>query len=371
MIRENQTLLNRINVVTDGLILYLSLPVAFWIRFYLLPDGIISVPLEQYLQINVLLMLAHLLIYGALGLYDSFRRVPLKKELFRLCLAGLIVAALLLSVLFIRHAVDYSRITMAIYFLLSTGLLGGKRIVLRLTLRHLRKAGYNQKHVLLLGNGTTAHSYLNTISIQRQLGYRCIGYVADQPADDLGCPCLGSFDQLASLLDQLQPDEVVAAVDAQEQHWIPQIIAASEKAGIRLSIIPFYAQYVTSSPEFDKIGDIPLLNIRRIPLENWGNAFCKRLMDVAGSLALILLTSPIMLICAIGVRLSSPGPVLFRQQRVGRNNQYFYMYKFRSMRVNSEQDTRWSTNRDDRKTAFGALLRKYSLDEFLTCSKAI
>lgn len=364
MIRENQTLFNRINVFTDGLLLYLSLPVAFWVRFYLLPGGIISVPLEQYLRMGVLLMLAHLLIYAAMGLYDSFRRASLKKELFRLCLTGLIVAALLLSLLFISHEVNYSRITMALYFLLSTGLLGGKRIILRLTLRHLRQAGYNQKHILLLGSGKTARAYLDAISAQRQLGYQCAGYVAEQPADGWTCPHLGSYDRLDSLLDQLQPDEVVAAVDAQEQHRIPQIIAACEKAGIRLSIIPFYAQYVTSSPEFDKIGDLPLLNIRHIPLENWGNAFCKRLMDVLGSLALIILTAPIMLVCAMGVRLSSPGPILFRQQRVGRNNKCFYMYKFRSMRLNSEQDTRWSTNRDDRKTPFGAFLRKYSLDEF-------
>ena len=132
---------------------------------------------------------------------------------------------------------------------------------------------------------------------------------------------------------------------------------------MKLSIIPFYAQYMSSNPYFDDLDGIPLMNIRRIPLDNWAHAFSKRALDIAGSLALIVLTSPLMLFCAVGVKLSSPGPVLFRQKRIGRNKEPFYMYKFRSMRVNDGQDTRWSADQDERKTAFGALMRKCSLDE--------
>lgn len=105
------------------------------------------------------------------------------------------------------------------------------------------------------------------------------------------------------------------------------------------------------------------MNIRRIPLDNLFNAFCKRAMDIVGSFLLLFLTSPIMLICAIGVRLSSPGPIIFAQEWVGRNQKPFYMYKFRSMRVN-DRKIGWSTNDDDRKTRFGSFIRKFSLDEF-------
>ena len=107
-----------------------------------------------------------------------------------------------------------------------------------------------------------------------------------------------------------------------------------------------------------------MLNIRRIPLDNLANAFCKRVIDIVGSLVLIILTSPIMLACAIGVKLTSPGPVIFRQKRVGQDKHTFYMYKFRSMRVNKRQDTGWSSDQDSRKTRFGAFMRKCSLDEF-------
>ena len=118
-----------------------------------------------------------------------------------------------------------------------------------------------------------------------------------------------------------------------------------------------------SNPQFDDLDGIPLMNIRRIPLDNWVNAFLKRLLDVVGSLVLIIFSSPLMLIAAVGVKLSSPGPVIFTQERIGRNKKPFRMYKFRSMRVNDRQDTGWSRDRDDRKTKFGAFIRKCSIDE--------
>ena len=165
------------------------------------------------------------------------------------------------------------------------------------------------------------------------------------------------------MLSRYQPDEVVAALSAQEFSRIPSIIECCEKEGVKLSIIPFFAQYMPSNPQFDNINGVPVMNIRRIPLDNLVYAAVKRTMDVVGSLVLILLTSPFMLFAAVGVRLSSPGPIIFRQERVGLHNKPFYMYKFRSMRVNAAQDTGWSRNQDPRKTKFGALIRKLSIDE--------
>jgi exopolysaccharide biosynthesis polyprenyl glycosylphosphotransferase len=118
-----------------------------------------------------------------------------------------------------------------------------------------------------------------------------------------------------------------------------------------------------SHPQIDSLNGLPLINLRRIPLDNLGNAFLKRAMDVVGSLLLIVVTSPLMLFAAIGVKLSSPGPIIFKQRRVGLNKKEFYMYKFRSMKVNAASDTAWSTNSDDRKTRFGSFIRKCSIDE--------
>lgn len=365
MIRENQKLLNQINVLTDAAILFISLPLAFFIRFYILTDGIVTIPLSGYLLLDGILMLTHLISYAALGLYASFRRASLPSELLRLWFVGILNITGLLSFLFVAREVDYSRLTLALYFFLSVTCVSCKRILLRLYLRRLRRAGYNQKHVVILGMGKTARDYLTAIRTQRELGYLPSGYVARQPVPGMdGLSYLGNFDRLESILDRLQPDEVIAALEAEDLPRTPQIINLCEKLGLKLALIPFYAEYMSSTPQFDSIGDIPLLNIRRVPLDNWANAFSKRLMDIVGSLILILVTSPVMLVCALGVRLSSPGPIIFRQQRVGRHKRLFSMYKFRSMRLNDQQTTRWSTDHDDRKTPFGAFLRKYSLDEF-------
>ena len=210
-----------------------------------------------------------------------------------------------------------------------------------------------------------AASYLDAIGRERELGYFADGYVAETPAVwEYELPYLGTFEQLEDILDQYKPDEVVSAIEMEDYARTPQLIAACEKTGTKLSIIPFYADYITSNPQFDDIGGIPLLNIRRIALDNWGNAFFKRAIDIVASGLLLIVTSPIMLICALGVKLSSPGPVIFKQERVGRNKENFYMYKFRSMKVNDTQDTAWSSDQDDRKTKFGSFIRKFSLDEF-------
>ena len=237
-----------------------------------------------------------------------------------------------------------------------------KRIVLRRVLRNYRQAGFNQKHVLVCGGGRLAQRYLHEITTDRELGYHAIGYIADEKYRN-GMRYLGSFDRLPEFLEKYRPDEVVSALEPEDFQRTPEIIEACESSGVRLSIIPFYADYIPSNPQFDDLNGIPMLNIRHIPLDNWANAFVKRAMDIVGATILLILSSPVMLFCAIGVKLSSPGPVFFKQERIGQGKRPFYMYKFRSMRVNSSQQTGWSKKTDSRKTAFGSFIRKFSLDE--------
>ena len=193
-------------------------------------------------------------------------------------------------------------------------------------------------------------------------GYTLLGYVSDRK-NWSALPYLGTFDQLDGYLSRTKPDEVIAGLGAEDYERMPLVIQACEHTGTKLSLIPFYAKYMPPHPQFDSLNGLPLINLRRIPLDNLGNAFMKRAMDIAGALVLIVLSSPVMLFAAIGVKFSSPGPVIFRQKRVGLNKKPFYMYKFRSMRVNASSDTGWSTNSDPRKTRFGSFIRKFSIDE--------
>ncbi len=364
MIKENQNLLNRLNVLSDALIIFVSFPIAFWLRFNVLPNGIINIPLRSYLILGAFYVLIQLFTFAAFGLYQSFRRARLRVELPRLWAACLLDLALLLSILFLRHWDHYSREAIAVFFLLSSGTLSTKRVVLRRTLQYYRQKGYNLKHVILIGGSSAARRIAGELLRDQEMGYRLAGYVASEKQEDWDAKWLGPFEKMESILEEMSPDEVISAIGVEDYARTPAIIDACERTGCRLAIVPFYAEYMAARPNFEDLNGIPLLNIRYIPLENWANAFIKRAMDVIGSALILIVFSPLMLACAIGVKLSSPGPVIFRQERVGRSKKPFTMYKFRSMRVNSEENTAWSQNSDDRKTRFGSFIRKYSLDEF-------
>lgn len=362
MIKENQKLLNRLNVIADAVLIYLMLPLAFWLRFFIL-NGTITVPLENYLRIGVVITLIQLFTYAAMGVYQASRIQRIRTEVKKLLEASLLDILLLLGWLFLGHNEHYSRWVLAYFFILSTGAVICKHVLTRRMLRVMRSRGRNLKHVLLIGCGDSARRYLETIRADREIGYNALGYIARRTGAGFPLPYLGGYEALENVLERARPDEVISAIEIEDFELTPHIIECCEKAGVKLSIIPFYANYMPGSPHFDDLNGLPLLNIRRIPLDNFANAFVKRAMDILGSLLMLILLSPAMLVCAIGVRLSSPGPILFRQTRVGLNKKEFTLLKFRTMRVNAEENTAWSRKVDPRRTAFGAFLRKVSLDE--------
>ena len=362
MIKENQRALNQINGLTDALILFPCMALAYFIRFDLFRGIPGHVGLSYYMTTVLCMAPLFWLMYGLMGLYDSFRSKNFLREFSLLLRSNVILFGVLLAFLFVCKQFHLSRWTLFIFFLLATVSVAVKRWMLRRVLRRFREHGYNLKHVLLVGCGEQAQAYCRAVQADRTLGFCIDHYLA--PRDCLpGISYLGTYDAIANVLDRQNPDEVVIALEANEYTYLQGIIASSEKNGVKVSLIPFYNKFMPSRPAIDEIGGVSLVNLRHIPLDNIGNAFLKRAMDIIGSLILIVCTSPLMLFAAVGVKLSSPGPILFRQERVGLNKKPFYMYKFRSMRVNDRQTTGWSTNSDPRKTKFGSFIRKFSIDE--------
>ena len=362
MIKENQRLLNQLNVLSDGFLLLLAMLGAYWMRFILL-HGEDSIPGQTYGLLAVLTLILCLSSYAVVGLYGSYRAVRFHKEAQRLFLVTVLDTVILVALLFVFRLEDMSRLMLTFFGTLAYFLLVCKRAALRLTLRHFRRQGYNQKHVILVGDGPMASEYLEKVRTDRDMGFLVDGYVADTHALDGQAIRLGGYDSLETILTDHNPDEVVLAIPPEEFSRTGRMITVCEKTGTKLSLIPFYAAYMPSNPQVDNINGLPMINLRRIPLDNIGNAFMKRAMDIAGALVLIVLSSPLMLMAAIGVKLSSPGPILFRQERVGKDKKTFYMYKFRSMRVNAQEQTGWSRDVDPRKTKFGSFIRKCSIDE--------
>ena len=158
-------------------------------------------------------------------------------------------------------------------------------------------------------------------------------------------------------------DEVILALEPDEIGVTQSVIEVCEKCGTKICVIPFYNDVIPTRPTIDMVGEIKLIQLRTTPLDDPLNAFVKRTFDAAASFFLLILLSPLFLFLAAAIKLSSPGPIFFKQERIGLNKKTFVMYKFRSMKVNDKQDTAWSTSTDDRRTWIGALMRKTSLDE--------
>ncbi len=366
MIRKNQRLLNICNCLLDVGLIFIAYLLAVWLWLGVYRDNLQN-PAVLLLRSGTILAgvfyaVVMAAIYYAFRLYGSFRFRTLLDETVALMKANLLGILIIGMVLYLVRAVDFSRGVLVLFYVFSTLLVVAKRVALRRFLRHFRMLGYNLKHVLIVGNGRLAQQYVDGLHRNPQYGFHVMGYVAATEKEGIG-QRLGRYEDLPRLLSGPEVDEVVIALEPHESHFMDKVIASCEKQGTKISIIPFYNDFIPTRPTVDVIGDVKLINIRTTPLDNMLNSALKRGMDILGSLVLILLTSPVMLIAAIGVRLSSPGPILFRQERVGLNKKHFTMYKFRSMRVNADQDTGWTQNEDPRKTAFGSFIRKTSIDE--------
>ncbi len=362
MIHENQKILNKLNVLIDIILMFVSLVVAYYFRFYALPDyegGFIE--LSQYLIFFVTMIPLLLIINLFSGLYQPMRTKRFYQQAMMILKSNTIFIALLLVILYIAKIVDLSRLVFVYFYFFYTFVALAKRYILHKSLHRLRILSMNLKNVIVVGSGSVAEEYIETITTSKSYGYKFFGYVSNK--QNLDGLYLGDYSELENILKHNKTAEVISALDTEDYGQLEHVVRTCEQAGAKLSIIPFYYNFINSKPYIDQVENIPLLNIRRIPLDNIINAWAKRIVDVIGSLFLIILYSPIMLLAVVGIKLTSPGPVIFKQKRVGRDKRTFTMYKFRSMRVNNEETKGWTTNEDPRKTKFGAFLRKFSIDE--------
>ncbi len=271
--------------------------------------------------------------------------------------------------IYIQRFVDFSRLMLGLYFVLAVGLVVGKHLAMRFFLQRLRRQSRNLRHVLLIGDGVLAARYCQSIAQNRHLGYAILGYVGlpgSVPHSQLhALKCLGDVDMLDDILAQTACDAAIIALDEEAAAYTRAAIEPCNRNGQRFSIIPYYSQYVFSAaaPQVENIGKSQIYDICASPLDYPLNRLLKRTVDIVAASLILLITSPVLLLATLGVKLSSKGPVLFRQQRVGRKKSVFEMYKFRSMQMNDSAGTAWSAKGDARVTPFGRFIRKTSIDE--------
>lgn len=273
------------------------------------------------------------------------------------------LALVLLGMLVYKDSRDFALIWLSISGVISTGILiFKKRMIIRFVLAW-RRRNFKLKKVIIVGDNTAAAAeFVRQISANTQYAMMVVGCVGDK-IKDIGCEKLGSFSDLSSVLDRYKPDNVVFAIDSYKKKRLIELVNICDDHCVKVYFLPVIFGFFKSAKQIESVGSLPVVNIHSTPLDSRWNLFFKRVIDIIGSLILILITSPIMLIAAIGVRISSPGPIMFKQERVGKLGKTFTILKFRSMRVNVQSDEAWSKGIDPRKTKFGNFLRMTSIDE--------
>lgn len=367
MIKENQKYLNRVQIALDLSLVAVSMGVSYWGRFELL-DGIKILNQIQMLQITGGAMLLYSFIYSRMGLYQPKRKETLFKEVMEIFQANGIAIVFLMVALFFFKIVDFSRGQLVIFFVTNITLMILERLAIRLILRHFRSQGFNLRHCLIIGANEIGDDFINRVEKNKHWGYQIDGILDNWivPAKQYrGYPVLGGIDKLVAVLLNQYFDLVIIALTSEDAEDLGYILAQCEKAGVKSSIIPYYYKYVPTQPYMDDLDGLSVIDTRRVPLDNWFKSGLKRAFDIVFALAAILITSPLMLLSVIMIKLTSPGPVMFHQERVGLNRKHFMMYKFRSMHVQTDEEEReqWTTKDDPRKTKWGAFMRKTSIDE--------
>lgn len=367
MIKENQKYLNRVQIALDLSLVAVSMGVSYWGRFELL-DGIKILNQIQMLQITGGAMLLYSFIYSRMGLYQPKRKETLFKEVMEIFQSNGIAIVFLMVALFFFKIVDFSRGQLVIFFVTNITLMILERLAIRLILRHFRSQGFNLRHCLIIGANEIGDDFINRVEKNKHWGYQIDGILDNWivPAKQYrGYPVLGGIDKLVAVLLNQYFDLVIIALTSEDAEDLGYILAQCEKAGVKSSIIPYYYKYVPTQPYMDDLDGLSVIDTRRVPLDNWFKSGLKRTFDIAFASVAILITSPLMLLSVIMIKLTSPGPVMFHQERVGLNRKHFMMYKFRSMHVQTDEEEReqWTTKDDPRKTKWGAFMRKTSIDE--------
>lgn len=358
---DSSQLSTRAHTLITAVLSYIGFIAAYFIRFYLMP-GVINYSFTLYSLMGLASALLHYVIYSLffysqMNLYRRYTRLVQRTVLCEILCVGLTLAAL-----FLINLPLVSRMAVFISGVLDTVFICAKHYVVLRAYTALHRSGIYQRNTLLIGEGPTAQRYASTVLAQPEAGHHLVGYVAAWTFEP-GSTRLGGYDDLESVLAATPVDEAIIALPAHEYIRLDHIICLCEKYGVPLRIIPCYEERISYQIVTSKFEDIQMIGIRDIPLNRLYNAFIKRFFDILISLSALIVLSPLMLVIAIGVRISTRDTIFFAQTRIGKNKKPFKMLKFRSMRTNDEEDSAWSTNEDDRRTFFGALIRKLSIDE--------
>ncbi len=367
MIKDNQKYFNRMHVVLDGIIILVSYLLAYYIRLEsgLFPQKEEGMRMREYMLMISIIVPYYLVLYAIFHLYTPKRVQGRRLELSNIVKANTVGLMIFIVGLYILRLMEFSRQMMFIFYIINIFLETLERNFIRMVLRSFRKRGFNLKHILLVGYSRAAEGYIDRINANPQWGYIVRGILDDEVEAGTiykGVKVLGCIDNLNIILPENKLDEIAITLGISQYARLEEVVNMCEKSGVHTKFIPDYNHIIPTKPYTEDLLGLPVINIRYVPLSNTVNMVMKRIVDLIGSLVALVIFSPVMLITAIAVKCTSPGPIFYSQERVGLHNRPFKMYKFRSMRE-AEVKNGWTTKNDPRVTGVGRFIRKTSIDE--------
>jgi exopolysaccharide biosynthesis polyprenyl glycosylphosphotransferase len=362
----------------------LSLPVAYLIRHGVLTSISPTLfptplhPFDRYLFLLVLILPFWTVMLSVAGFYRSHRTLPLAEEIWaatKVAFGGTAVLALVVYGLRLEFV---SRWLLVVFAIVNFAFLATEKVALRLLSRWVRARGYNFRTVLLVGTGQKAAQLADFLEAHPHWGFRVMGYLDDDNGGEIRrakrWPCVGRITDLEAVLLREVVDELVFVIEKGKLGAYEEALLVAERHGVRAHVSLDIFPHVLARPVLEELDGIPLLSFTTTS-SNPTHLVVKRALDLAVSLFLFFVTLPIQLLAAIAIKLTSSGPVFFRQVRCGLNGRHFTLLKFRTMDAGAEQrlfevshlnemsGPVFKMSKDPRLTVVGRILRRLSIDE--------
>lgn len=316
----------------------------------------------------ILIIPCYIIMYRLFGMYDPKRTNGRRAELWSLIKANVLGVVYCVAALYLIKEPDFARLFLVIFA--ATNLIVDYifRLCVMRVLRHMRRSGKNIKHILLVGYSRTAEGYIDRLRVHPEWGYKIHGILDDHrnvSESYRNINVVGSVSRLEELLSTNEYDEIAITLSINEYSKLENIVTICEKSGVHTKFIPDYNHIIPTKPYTEDLDGLPVIHVRHVPLSSSFNATLKRCVDIIGALVAIIIFAIPMFILACILKITSPGPLIFKQTRIGLHNREFNMYKFRSMRIQKESEEKkaWTTQNDPRITPIGRFMRKTNLDE--------
>jgi Undecaprenyl-phosphate glucose phosphotransferase len=357
-------------MATDLVVVSVAWLVAFWLRF---ETGLVPVDkgvpeFIHYVSMLIFIWIIWAFVFRRMGLYRPMRGVRRTRELWVLVNANALAILLLIAItyLFREKSVQYSRLVFVYFWVIATALTVLQRSFLRFLLRELRRKGYNLRYMLVVGAGKVAGDVVSRVRLHQEIGIQLLGCLSkdgEQRRGPGGVPIVGSYSDIGSFLGRTDIDQIVVALPLEDQQTLPEIMSQLQDSLVDIKIIPDLYQFASIGGAIEEFEGLPVISLQECPLDGI-NLFTKRTVDLLVASLLLLVLSPLMSIIALLVKLTSRGPVLFKQERVSFDGTPFRIIKFRTMYLDAESGgPGWTKPGDDRVTPLGRFLRSTSLDE--------